>query len=47
MSISETVHADHLGRLAVVYIRQSSPHQALAHQGTAPGPPAGTRVAST
>ena len=32
MSISETVHSDHLGRLAVVYIRQSSPHQALAHQ---------------
>lgn len=32
MSISETVHSDHLGRLAVVYIRQSSPHQALANQ---------------
>src|SRR5215469_2191966 len=32
MSIFETVHSDHLGRLAVVYIRQSSPHQALAHQ---------------
>src|SRR5262252_7157170 len=32
MSISETVHTDHLGRLAVVYVRQSSPHQALAHQ---------------
>jgi DNA invertase Pin-like site-specific DNA recombinase len=32
MSIFETVHSDHLGRLAVVYIRQSSPHQALANQ---------------
>jgi DNA invertase Pin-like site-specific DNA recombinase len=32
MSLSETVHSDHLGRLAVAYIRQSSPHQALAHQ---------------
>jgi DNA invertase Pin-like site-specific DNA recombinase len=32
MSISETVHSDHLGRLAVVYIRQSSPHQVLANQ---------------
>ena len=32
MSISETIHPDHLGRLAVVYIRQSSPHQALANQ---------------
>ena len=25
MSISETIHPDHLGRLAVVYIRQSTP----------------------
>src|SRR5262245_12674289 len=32
MSISETVHSDHLGRLAVVYVRQSTPHQALANQ---------------
>src|SRR6478609_694334 len=32
MSISETVHPNHLGRLAVVYVRQSSPHQALANQ---------------
>ena len=32
MSISQTIHADHLGRLAVVYVRQSSPHQALANQ---------------
>ena len=32
MSISETIHPDHLGRLAVVYVRQSSPHQALANQ---------------
>jgi DNA invertase Pin-like site-specific DNA recombinase len=32
VSISETIHPDHLGRLAVVYIRQSSPHQALANQ---------------
>jgi DNA invertase Pin-like site-specific DNA recombinase len=32
MSISETVHSNQLRRLAVVYIRQSSPHQALANQ---------------
>ena len=32
MSISETIHPDHLDRLAVVYVRQSSPHQALANQ---------------
>jgi DNA invertase Pin-like site-specific DNA recombinase len=32
VSISETIHPDHLGRLAVVYVRQSSPHQALANQ---------------
>ena len=32
MSISETVHPNHLGRLAVVYVRQSTPHQALANQ---------------
>src|SRR6516162_3025704 len=32
MSISETIHPDHLGRLAVVYVRQSSPHQALTNQ---------------
>jgi DNA invertase Pin-like site-specific DNA recombinase len=32
MSISETVHCDHLGRLAVVYVRQSTPHQTLANQ---------------
>src|ERR1700720_2185752 len=32
MSMPETIHPDHLGRLAVVYIRQSSPHQALANQ---------------
>jgi DNA invertase Pin-like site-specific DNA recombinase len=32
MSISQTIHPDHLGRLAVVYVRQSSPHQALANQ---------------
>src|SRR5271157_4961239 len=32
MSISQTIHQDHLGRLAVVYVRQSSPHQALANQ---------------
>src|SRR5438445_501064 len=32
MSISETIHPDHLGRLAVVYIRQSTPHQTLANQ---------------
>src|SRR5262245_56497970 len=32
MSLSETVHSDHLGRLAVVYVRQSTPHQTLANQ---------------
>ena len=32
MSISETVHSNQLRRLAVVYVRQSSPHQALANQ---------------
>ena len=32
MSISETVHSDHLGRLAVVYVRQSTPHQTLANR---------------
>jgi DNA invertase Pin-like site-specific DNA recombinase len=32
MSISETVHPDHLVRLAVVSIRQSTPHQTLANQ---------------
>ena len=32
MSISETIHPNHLVRLAVVYVRQSSPHQALANQ---------------
>src|ERR1051326_8770685 len=32
MSISETIHPNHLGRLAVVYLRQSTPHQALANQ---------------
>jgi DNA invertase Pin-like site-specific DNA recombinase len=31
MSISQTIHPNHLGRLAVVYVRQSSPHQALAN----------------
>src|SRR5580704_3235555 len=32
MSISETVHSDHFRRLAVVYVRQSTPHQVLANQ---------------
>ena len=32
MSTSETIQPDHLRRLAVVYVRQSSPHQALANQ---------------
>jgi DNA invertase Pin-like site-specific DNA recombinase len=32
MSISQTIHPSHLGRLAVVYVRQSSPHQARADQ---------------
>src|SRR5262245_4606209 len=32
MSISETIQPLHLRRLAVVYVRQSSPHQALMNQ---------------
>ena len=32
MNISDTIRTDHLERLAVVYIRQSSPNQVLAHQ---------------
>ena len=32
MNISDTIRSDHLERLAVVYIRQSSPNQVLAHQ---------------
>ena len=32
MSISQTVHSDHFRRLAVVYVRQSTPHQVLANQ---------------
>src|SRR3954468_22822201 len=32
MSISQTIHPDHLDRLALVYVRQSSPHQALMNQ---------------
>ncbi len=32
MSISQTIHPDHLDRLAIVYVRQSSPHQALMNQ---------------
>jgi len=32
MSMPETIQPDHLRRLAVVYVRQSSPHQALANQ---------------
>lgn len=32
MTSSETIQPRHRQRLAVVYIRQSSPHQALAHQ---------------
>jgi DNA invertase Pin-like site-specific DNA recombinase len=31
MSISQTVHSDHFRRLAVVYVRQSTPHQVLAN----------------
>jgi DNA invertase Pin-like site-specific DNA recombinase len=31
MSMPETIQPDHLRRLAVVYVRQSSPHQALAN----------------
>jgi DNA invertase Pin-like site-specific DNA recombinase len=32
MSMPETIQPEHLSRLAVVYVRQSSPHQALANQ---------------
>jgi DNA invertase Pin-like site-specific DNA recombinase len=32
MSTSDAVRPDHLSRLAVVHVRQSSPHQALANQ---------------
>jgi DNA invertase Pin-like site-specific DNA recombinase len=32
MSISEIVHPDHFRRLAVVYVRQSTPHQVLANR---------------
>src|SRR5882724_11812419 len=32
MSASDTIQPIHLGRLAVVYVRQSSPHQALMNQ---------------
>ena len=32
MSISQTVHSDHFRRLAVVYVRQSTPHQVLANR---------------
>ena len=32
MNTSELIKAFHLGRLAIIYIRQSSPHQALTNQ---------------
>ena len=32
MSTSESVQPTHLDRLAVVYVRQSSPHQVLANK---------------
>lgn len=32
MNTSELVHPDHVQRQAVVYVRQSSPHQALTNQ---------------
>jgi hypothetical protein len=32
MSISEHITPFHLGRLALIYIRQSSPHQVLTNQ---------------
>lgn len=32
MNTSELVHPNHVQRQAVVYVRQSSPHQALANQ---------------
>ena len=47
---SELIQPTHLARKAIVYVRQSSPHQALANQeslasnttfSTAPGPSAG------
>ena len=32
MSASEAIQPTHLERLALVYVRQSSPHQVLANQ---------------
>src|SRR5262245_46638984 len=32
MSVSEAIQPTHLERLALVYVRQSNPHQVLAHQ---------------
>jgi DNA invertase Pin-like site-specific DNA recombinase len=32
MGMPEAIQPTHLSRLAVVYVRQSSPHQALANQ---------------
>jgi DNA invertase Pin-like site-specific DNA recombinase len=32
MSISELIAPFHLGRKAIIYIRQSSPHQTLTNQ---------------
>ena len=32
MSTCELVHPTHLQRLAVIYVRQSTPHQVLNHQ---------------
>ncbi|RQH18172.1 recombinase family protein, partial [Okeania hirsuta] len=32
MNTSETIQAHHIARKAVIYIRQSTPHQVLSHQ---------------
>jgi DNA invertase Pin-like site-specific DNA recombinase len=32
VSFSECIRPDHLGRLAIVYVRQSSPHQATENR---------------
>jgi len=38
MSRSELVTAHHLARKAIIYIRQSTPHQVLTHQESLPLP---------
>jgi len=32
MSTSELITPHHLARKAIIYVRQSTPHQALSHQ---------------